>query len=1393
MRRIDMRKIIFCLVSVVMLVLMTLPAGVPAVLGQGATNQTATNETATNETVINETATNGTIESSLVADFDFSVVPSLWHSTRISVTFTDESTGGIGRYAYDWDFGDGTRHSSAQNPTHRYISGDNYTVTLTVTDLAGNVASKSETVTLASAPKDPPLVADFDFSVRPSRSLGTRISVTFTDKSTGGTGYYIYDWDFGDNSTSHSKNPRHYYTGADNYTVTLTVTDVNGNVASKSETVTLASAPKDPPLVADFDFSVRPSRSLGTRISVTFTDKSTGGTGYYIYDWDFGDNSTSRSKNPRHYYTGTGNYTVTLTVTDMAGNVASESKTVTLISATRESSLTANFAFSICPLCSTATSISVMFTDESTGGIKPYRYNWDFGDNSTSRSQNPTHYYAGAGNYTVTLTVTDSAGRVASKSRTITVALGATTASASSNTSAKAPTTPTWPRCISGCTANDVEINSVTLDVPAGNYTIGQTVTGTVKMNLYFHRQNTYCIVVVADLYEGGVLKQADWVSNIISSNNASGNYTYSMGALNWTYGKLFKMQNILVEWSTGGPCTASCSDYNAPSKCSQATTIIILTPLVADFDFTNVCYCHNTTFTDETTGGKTPYASWYWNFGDGSNSTAQNTTHHYAGPGTYTVTLTVTDSDSPPKIDSQSHNVTVYEGPTAAFSANVTSCCKPLTVHFTDNSTAGDHPIDSWSWNFGDGATSTEENPNHTYTASGTYNVTLTVTDSHGCSDTETKTNFITSNLGPTADFSANVTSCCAPLSVSFTDLSTKGSNNISGWYWQFGDGGTSTAQNPSHTYAAGTYNVSLTVTDSHGCSDTETKTNFITSNLGPTADFSANVTSCCAPLSVSFTDLSTKGSNNISGWYWEFGDGATSTLENPSHVYAAGTYNVSLTVTDSHGCSDTETKTNFIISNLGPTADFSANVTSCCAPLSVSFTDLSTKGSNNISGWYWQFGDGGTSTAQNPSHTYAAGTYNVSLTVTDSHGCSDTETKTNFITSNLGPTADFSAVPTNGPAPLLVQFTDLSTAGSNPIVSWYWEFGDGNNSTAQNPSHTYSSAGTYTVILTVTDEHGCNDDATTTISVTLPPPPPPAGPAGCPTTKYLTVDWEGNNTTKPLYSNNKLAVDLLGPSPDLASNLFLERATHAPVVDGTTYYLIVINQLEEIPALPENTEAIVVFNVTPAGAVFDKDIFLTLGLNQTQLPENALNVTMEYYDDINHVWVPLNYEAGGPNGVAELTLSAPINHFSIYGVLAQVAPTPPANFAASGLSIMPSVEKTIFVTKTGETVTITANIANGGGQSGTYTVELKLNGETVDTKIVTLGAGQSQQVSFTQSGLAYGHYDVEVAGLSGTFTASRTITWWLIILIIVAIGLIIWGVVWGIRRRRKAHQAAE
>jgi PKD repeat protein len=515
-------------------------------------------------------------------------------------------------------------------------------------------------------------------------------------------------------------------------------------------------------------------------------------------------------------------------------------------------------------------------------------------------------------------------------------------------------------------------------------------------------------------------------------------------------------------------------------------------------------------------------------------------------------------------------------------------------------------------------------------------------------------------------------------------------------------------------------------------------------------------------------------------------------------------------------------------------PTANFSANATSGCAPLKVEFVDLSDGDGKDINSWYWDFGDGSNSTAQNPTHTYAdPGIYTMSLTV--SNGCGD-DTKTGQITvedCTVRPVLAIDKIDSPDPVQpggtLTYIITVRNIGGVNAtgvtVVDDYDQTvlsitdPDGGNDNGDtitwNGGITIPAGGqiSYNITATVSPAATRGSTFDNTATVTCPEASPAShiestrvatnggggggagGGAGCPRLKYLTVDWEGNNTTEPLYSNDKLAIDLLGPSPDLSHNLFLGRGTHAPTVDEFVYYLIVVRQLEDIPPVPEDTEAIVVFRITPIGAEFDRDIFLTLGLDESQLPENALNVTIAYYDDVNGIWVKLESEAGGPNGPAELTLSAPINHFSIFGVLAELAPTPPAHFVVSGLNIEPGVEKIWepipFVTKIGESVTITANVVNDGWQDGTFTTALKFNGQALETKSVTVGAGQSKEVSFTRSGLANGQYDVEVAGLSGEFTTSQTINWWLIIGIIVGLGLIVWGVI-RTRRRHKARQAA-
>jgi PKD repeat protein len=320
-------------------------------------------------------------------------------------------------------------------------------------------------------------------------------------------------------------------------------------------------------------------------------------------------------------------------------------------------------------------------------------------------------------------------------------------------------------------------------------------------------------------------------------------------------------------------------------------------------------------------------------------------------------------------------------------------------------------------------------------------------------------------------ADFSGTPTGGYVPLTVQFTDLSTGFHDE---WSWDFGDGGTSSVSNPVHIYHnPGTYTVMLTIRDSGaGLSATNTRQGYITVSAlppAPVAAFTANQTSGNAPLAVHFTDLST---GTPFEWGWSFGDAGTSALQNPVHVYTApGTYTVSLTIRGISG-TDSETKMKYITVIVSPpAANFTANRTEGTTALPVAFTDLSTGFPDT---WTWNFGDGGTSTARNPVHTYTgAGIFTVNLTISNKAG-TDTLIRRDYInvTSSFSPTASFIGTPVAGYEPLLVRFNDTS---SGSIAQWQWSFGDGTTSAEQNPNHTYSQ-GHYSVSLTVSNETGSN-----------------------------------------------------------------------------------------------------------------------------------------------------------------------------------------------------------------------------------------------------------------------------------------------------------------------------
>ena len=478
---------------------------------------------------------------------------------------------------------------------------------------------------------------------------------------------------------------------------------------------------------------------------------------------------------------------------------------------------------------------------------------------------------------------------------------------------------------------------------------------------------------------------------------------------------------------------------------------------------FVNQCDGTGIPFTDSSVPfGTSTISAWDWDFGDGTTSSQQNPTHLYGASGTFTVSLEITSSDGCSVTSNQ--DVTVFENPVADFTFN--EACEGDITNFTDASTIGVGTINAWDWDFDDGNTSAVQNPANTYTVLGVYDVALTVTTTDGC------TNTVNQNVGmyplPVADFV--LTDGCLGTNSQFTDASTVSTGTVTVWDWDFGDGATSTAQNPSTIYASdGQYNVTLTATTDYACTDAVTQV--ITVHPSPVADFTN--TTVCAQIGMNCTDASTVTSGTVTGWHWYFGDGATDVMQNPTHSFATGgTYTTSLVATTALGCEDSVAIDVTVYPK--PDAEF-FGIDACLNEENI-FTDQSSVTGSTVNAWEWNFGDAaGTSAVQNPVYTYgASGQFTVELISTTADGCKDTiEHDVNVFDL---PVADFTF--TNICEDDSILFTDVSTIPTGTITGWEWDFGNGNTSTLQEPAYqSYPADATYSVSLIVSSGFGCAD----------------------------------------------------------------------------------------------------------------------------------------------------------------------------------------------------------------------------------------------------------------------------------------------------------------------------
>lgn len=740
-------------------------------------------------------------------------VPRFTYSPTSPSVFTDvrfdasASTGAIVTYA--WDFGDGSTGSGVQ-ATHQYRTSESFNVKLTVTDAIGQTRSVTQGVFVSSFPRP---TANFTFS--PSNPNPNQDIFFNASTSTAATGRAIvkYAWDFGTGSTASGVTVAKSYDTPGTYTVTLIVTDDIGQTDTSSRSVTVATG-NPGGLVADFAFSpTAPTAGQAVFFDASATTSSSGITSY---QWNFGDGTSGTGLRTSHTYRTPSTYAVTLNVTDASGQKATVTKTVTVSTA---SGVTAEFTFS-----PTAPTIGqqVFFnglSSSSPAGIVSYQ--WDFGDGSTGTGGQTNHAFAKADTFTVRLLVTDGNGATAQRTQTVTVTAGA---------------------------------------LPTPRFTFSPTAPG-VNENVFF---------------------------NASTSTAAPGRTIVSYA---WTFGDSGTASGVNVShaYTTAGTygVQLTVTDDAGQSATSAATTITVGNPPAPTANFTfspsspgrfdQVVFDASSSTTSQ---GQT-IVDVAWNFGDdtpvlhcpgGSSTdcpgpTNRISTHTYTTAQTFIVNLVVTDSAG--RKGSINKSITVLlASPTVVATASPSSPNPGTLVSFNSNGTTyfpGSGPA-SFAWTFGDGTpgcstaapagcgTGTPANPTHIYVAAGTYTAGLSVTDTKGRTGTGTVTVSVVAPPAPTPPTPPVAAFTFSPPNPDVSDgtntvnfdastSTTPSGAAITNYRWNFGDGtiisGSGSASAPApggtflaprHTYAAGGYTVTLTVTDANGQTGSITSTVTVT-----------------------------------------------------------------------------------------------------------------------------------------------------------------------------------------------------------------------------------------------------------------------------------------------------------------------------------------------------------------------------------------------------------------------------------------------------------------------------------------------------------------------------------------------------------------------------------
>ena len=586
-------------------------------------------------------------------------------------------------------------------------------------------------------------------------------------------------------------------------------------------------------------------------------------------------------------------------------------------------------------------------------------------------------------------------------------------------------------------------------------------------------------LILAAMLISSSVSPQVISDFTTLSVNSGCGSLVVefqdlSTGAPNtwlWDFGNgnSSSLQNPTVIYTSPGifDVTLIISDsITNDSKVSNGLIKVFDTPIskISTNSILNGCIPLEVNFEDISVSNNL-IVNWQWDFGDGGASNLQNPIYNYNSDGNFSVSLLVTDLNGCQSLSTQTNLIEVNELPVVNFISDIPFSCNPTELITFTNNTLG---LADYIWNFGDGNSSILENPIHNY-AAGTYSVSL-LAKLGACIDTLLKTNYIVVGEELNSDFITDINYGCEGMQVNFTDKTT---NSPDTWLWDFGDGSVSTLENPTHIFlVSGEYDITLTTSKNGQCSDTKIFYSAIQVYENPEVQISADTTyGCFSPFNVEFSEQTI----NAVSWYWDFGNGANSTLQFPTAEFLNyGIYDISLVVTNSKGCIDTKLFSDFIkVEKI--TIDISANELNGCVPFNVNFLD-STNSIRPIVDWSWSFGDGNFSNLENPIHQYtSAGLFDVSFVITNDYGCTANKIFQEFVQVYELPQANFQANQLVNCPGGDIYFSDLTISGSS-LTNWFWDFGDGNISNLQNPIFQYQLTGIYDISL-IAASNNCTD----------------------------------------------------------------------------------------------------------------------------------------------------------------------------------------------------------------------------------------------------------------------------------------------------------------------------